>query len=621
MASLSTANEVRIIFRPAGRSARVPKGTPVSVAANQLGVPIEQVCGGKGTCGKCKVKLLSGRLGPVSEAERRHLSEQELASGIRLACQATVLEDSAIEVGWASATAGISILVEGLLEPVPLDPLVSKATVTVPAATLEDQVGDFEALLRALPQAPGARAEPSLEALRLLPDALRAEGGVVSVVRADGCVLSVEPGDTRQALFGFAVDIGTTTVVGYLLDLNTGRRLAVASTLNPQTRFGDDVVSRIDVAQRDAAGLEALHGVIVQAINDLLGQTVRAAGIAREQVYAFAIVGNTCMHHLFLGLSPATLGRAPYVPTIASPLDLEAASVGLHAHPAARLFVLPNIAGFVGADTVGVLLATRLLHKEGVRLAIDIGTNGEMALGSPERLLACSTAAGPAFEGAQLTHGMRAADGAIDHVDVVDGSVAIHSLGRGKVRGICGSGAVDAIAALRQLGIVDVTGRLLSREEVAASPAAALAGRLIRHAQGGAFVLAPPEDTAIEGPVVLTQRDVRQIQLAKGAIRAGIEILVKELGVAPEEVVEVCLAGAFGNYIRPESALAIGLIPRFPRAPITPVGNAAGAGAQMALLSAQAWQEAADLRTRVEYIELSQRQDFQQVFMEAMMME
>jgi len=599
----------------------MPAGTLVSAAANQLGVAIEQICGGKGTCGKCKVKVCSGKASPITEAEQRHLSEQELAAGYRLACQAALLGDTSVEVGWASATAGVSILVEGLLEPVAVDPPVQKAAVRVPPASLADQVADYEALQRILPAAPDEPPRATVHALRLLPRALRSAGGLVTVVRSGGLLLSAEAGDTRNSLYGFACDIGTTTVVGYLLDLATGRRVAVASTLNPQTRFGDDVVSRIEVAQRDAAGLEALRAAIVEAINDLIGQTVGEAGIEREQVYALSIVGNTCMHHLFLGLSPAALGHSPYVPVIAGPLQLNAAEAGLTAHPAAQLFVLPNIAGFVGADTVGVLLATRLLHKEGTRLAIDIGTNGEMILGSRTRMLACSTAAGPAFEGAQLAHGMRAADGAIDHVDIDgDNGVTIHSIGQGKLRGICGSGAVDVIAALRRLELVDATGRLLGRDEVGAGAGKGLADRLVPHPHGGAFVLAPPEQTAIGGPIVMTQRDIRQIQLAKGAIRAGIEILMKELAVEREQVVEVCLAGAFGNYIRPASALAIGLIPCFPRAPITPVGNAAGAGAQLALLSRQMWREAAEVTAQVEYIELSLRRDFQQIFMDAMLM-
>jgi uncharacterized 2Fe-2S/4Fe-4S cluster protein (DUF4445 family) len=619
MSRLSAGDEVRLVFRPAGRTLQVPRGTLITTAANQAGVAIEQVCGGKGTCGKCKVRMLSGELGPVSESERRHLSEQELAGGYRLACQAAVLEDASIEVPWAAAMAGVSILVEGVLEPVLADPLVQKSTLRVPSPTLADQVADYEALRRLLPASPEDAARPTVGALRELPGALRAAGGLLTVVRSGDLLISVEPGDSRGSLYGFACDIGTTTVVGYLLDLTSGRRMAVASTLNPQTRFGDDVVSRIEVARRDAAGLEALRSAIVDAVDDLIGQTVREAGIRREQVHALSVVGNTCMHHLFLGLSPAALGHSPYVPVVVGPLQLAAADAGLHAHPAAQLFLLPNIAGFVGADMVGVLLATGLLRKDGIRLAIDIGTNGEMALGSPARMLACSTAAGPAFEGAQLSHGMRAADGAIDRVEInAGGELHVHAIGRGKLRGICGSGAVDAIACLRRLEVVDHTGRLLTPDEVSAGQRDSLAERRVAHHQGGAFVLASPEHTAIGGPIVLTQRDIRQIQLGKGAIRAGIEILMKELGVEPEQVVEVCLAGAFGNYVRPASALTIGLIPHFPQAPITPVGNAAGAGAQMALLSRQAWQEAAAIQGQVEHIELSLRPDFPQVFMGAM---
>ena len=609
--------EVRVVFRPAGRGVRVPQGVTVAAAANLAGVALEQVCGGKGTCGKCKVRLLSGSLGPVTEAERRHLTPEERASGVRLACQATLLEDATVEVAWAAVAGAVSILVDGVLEPVALDSPVRKDVLQVPPATLDDPLAHYAALQRALPGADDL--SPGVAALRALPEALREGSGRVTAARWGKRLLAVEPGDTSQVLLGFACDIGTTTVVGYLLDLRTGERLGVASTLNPQTRFGDDVVSRVEMAGRDAAGLEALRSVIVDAINELIGQAAGQAGVAREQVYALAVVGNTAMHHLFLGLNPISLGHSPYVPVVADPLELRAWDVGLRAHPEARLLVLPNIAGFVGADTVGVLLATRLLQSDQVRLAIDIGTNGEMALGTRVRMLACSTAAGPAFEGAQLSHGMRAAAGAIDHVDLRGEEIVVHSIGRGKLRGICGSGVVDAIAALRQLEVIDTTGRLASPDLLAPEVRRVLAHRLVPHAQGGAFVLAPAEQTATGAPVLLTQRDIRQIQLAKGAIRAGIEIMMKELAVAPEQVAGVALAGAFGNYIRPESALAIGLMPRFPKAEVTPVGNAAGAGAQMALLSREAWREAARIAAQVEYLELSLRKDFPQVFMEAMM--
>ena len=611
------AREVRVFFRPAGRSVQIPERATVAAAANLAGVALEQVCGGKGTCGKCKVRLLSGSLGPLTDAERRLLTPTEVTGGVRLACQAPVLQDSTVEVGWAAVASTVSILVDGVHEAVALDPPVRKDRLELPPATLQDPTAAYAALRRALPGVEDL--SPTIEALRALPAALAAPGGLLTAVRWGNLLLAVEPGDTSQALLGFACDIGTTTVVGYLLDLRTGERLGVASTLNPQTRFGDDVVSRVELAGRDAAGLEALRAAIVDAINDLLGQAAAQAGVAREQVYALAIVGNTAMHHLFLGLNPRSLGHSPYVPVVADPLELPARDTGLHAHPAARLLVLPNIAGFVGADTVGVLLATRLLESDQVRLAIDIGTNGEMALGSRARMLACSTAAGPAFEGAQLSHGMRAAEGAIDHVDLREGELVLHSIGRGKLRGICGSGVVDAIAALRQLEVIDATGRLLRPDELAPATRRRLGQRLVPHPQGGAFVLAPAEETATGAPVLLTQRDIRQIQLAKGAIRAGIEILMKELGVAPEQVAGVALAGAFGNYIRPESALTIGLMPRFPGAQLTPVGNAAGAGAQVALLSRQAWRDAAAIATQVEYVELSLRQDFPQMFMDAMM--
>ncbi|HHX43075.1 MAG TPA: ATP-binding protein, partial [Chloroflexi bacterium] len=418
-------------------------------------------------------------------------------------------------------------------------------------------------------------------------------------------------------LLGIAFDIGTTTVVGYLADLDTGEQLAVASLLNPQTRYGADVVSRIDYAGRDAEALATLQREIAGALSAIMATTTAQVGAATDDIVAVTVVGNTTMQHLFLGVSPTALAQSPYIPAVTGAVCLSAEALGLAAYPDAPVWALPSIAGWVGADTVAVLLASGAHRQDELALVIDIGTNGEMAMGSRGRMVSCSTAAGPAFEGAHLSCGMRAADGAIDSVRI-DGAVEWHTIGESAPRGVCGSGLVDLVAAMLRSGLIDATGMMQPREALVAMGQAALAERITQSGRQRAFTLATVEEGAGGRPVVVSQRDVRELQLAKGAIRAGIEILMQELGITADDVRVIYLAGAFGNYIRPESALAIGLMPRCPQARIVPVGNAAGSGARMALLSREALAEAARLAEQVEYLELSGRPDFQDRFAEAM---
>jgi uncharacterized 2Fe-2S/4Fe-4S cluster protein (DUF4445 family) len=456
-----------------------------------------------------------------------------------------------------------------------------------------------------------------------LPHAVRADEGRVTLISIDDDVVQIEPGQGPKSLLGIAFDLGTTTVVGYLLDLETGEQRAVASLLNPQTRYGDDVVSRIAFSQREG-GLDTLQKEIVGALNRIVATTVAEASkqcgepISTRDVLAVTVVGNTTMQHLLLGISPAALAQSPYVPAVMSARRVSAQALGLDVHPEAHIWTLPNIAGWVGADTVGVLLATGIYEDEDISLAIDIGTNGEMAMGSRERLITCSTAAGPAFEGAHLSCGMRAAEGAIDAVHL-DGDIWWHSIGDAPPRGVCGSGLVDLVAEMLRTGIINVTGMMEDGQALRHNGQARLAERISQEGRMRAFELVEAAQGAGGRPVRVTQRDVRELQLAKGAIRAGIEILMKELGVTPADVQRVYLAGAFGNYVRPESALAIGLIPHFPQAEIIPVGNAAGSGAKMALLSRSSRELASMLVHRVEYLELSGRPDFQEEFSEAML--
>lgn len=608
---------MRVRFEPAGLSAQVDVGETILTAADRAGVFIERVCSGRGTCGKCRVQVSGDASGPTP-SEMRHLSFEEIEQGYRLACQTQALGDLQVITPQASPVAAVSILTGGIANHLPIEPWVSRYTLAIPPASLTDQVSDLDAVRRVWAREQRGELRLTLRAMRELPAALRAQGGAITLLQVDDEVVGVVPGPGPTRLLGLAFDIGTTTVVGYLLDLETGQELAVASELNPQTRFGDDVVSRIQHADEHPEGLETLQRTIVGALNRILGETTARVGLHAGEVLAIAIAGNTTMQHLLLGVSPAHLAQAPYVPVVTQAVTLKAGDLGLEAHPDAHVWVMPNIAGWVGGDTVGVLLSTGIHDQDERALAIDIGTNGEIALGSRRRLIACSTAAGPAFEGAHISCGMRAAAGAIDAVQI-DHTVRWNAIGSAAPRGICGSGMVDAIAELLRVGVIDPRGKLVDQATVRAAGHPALAERIQGENQRRTLVIVPAEEGAEGRAVSLTQRDIRELQLAKGAIRAGIEILMKELGVVPADVAKVYLAGAFGNYIRPASAVAIGLIPHLPNAQIVPVGNAAGSGAKMALLSRSARARAAELPGRVEYLELSGRPDFQEQFAEAML--
>ena len=617
-----TTTMMRIRFQPSGVTTRVSAGKTLLDAAMAAGVEIETVCGGRGTCAKCRV-IATGGLAAPTHLEVRGLTPEELQRGYRLACQAVIVSDVDVIVPEESRVSRVSILSQGADRDAPLDPWVCRHTLTLPEPSLADASGDLERLQRAWRAARSCEMPPpSLGALQDLPHAARAGDGRVTLIVADAGapsarVLRIVPVGAATRLLGIAFDIGTTTVVGYLVDLDTGERLAVSSQLNPQTRYGDDVISRIDHAGRTPDGLAALQREVIGALNAIINATAREAGVDAGDIMAVTTVGNTTMMHLLLAVSPAAMAQAPYVPAITAAVPLSAATLGLATHPEARVWALPSIAGWVGADTVGMLLATGAHRERELTLAIDIGTNGEMAMGSRERMVTCSTAAGPAFEGAHLSCGMRAADGAIDRVRI-DGEVHLHTIGESAPRGVCGSGLVDLVAEMLRSGVLDATGMMQPADALAAGGQPALAARVSQNGRQRSFALATHEEGAGGRPVLVSQRDVRELQLAKGAIRAGIEILMRELGISAEDVRIVYLAGAFGNYIAPESALTIGLMPRFPHARIVPVGNAAGSGARMALVSRAALAEATRIAERVEYLELSGRPDFQDQFAASM---
>jgi len=605
---------IKVTFEPEGKAAYVLPGSLVLEAAARAGIIIDTPCGGRGTCGKCRVEVRDGCSEPT-DTERRLLTADELAGGLRLACQTKVLRDTTATVPESSRFFEQRILTTGVGEARAVCPAVAKRSVRVPEPTLEDPRSDADRVLAALGDDP---PNIDLGANRQLAGAMRAAAFELTAVFHRETIIAFEPGDTTGRCFGAAFDVGTTTVVGALLDLGTGHQVALAARTNPQVSFGDDVVSRIAHASQDK-GLTELQVRIVDCINDILEELCAKARVPADTIYEVAFVGNTTMNHLLLGLDPTHIAQIPFPAVLRQSALAPTAELGIAVHPRGRLYTMPNIAGFVGGDTVGVILATRLAERDKVALAVDIGTNGEMVLGHRQRLVACSTAAGPAFEGARIRFGMRAADGAIEQVRFADDDVLTSVIGNVPARGLCGTALIDAVADLLRTGILETTGRLKRPGDLPDGLPEAIRSRVVENDDGTAFVLAHDAETSIDGPVVLTQRDIREVQLAKGAVRAGIEILKAQLGVDDDGIDAVLLAGGFGNFIRRRNALRMGLLPPVEHERIHFVGNAAFAGSRMALACTDYREQAEAVSRNTEYLELGNLPEFQMQFADAMM--
>ncbi len=594
--------KLEVAFRPFDKVTRVPEGTTLFNAAHWIGLPIESTCGGRGTCGKCKVQVLAGEA-EIAPADRRWFSEAELAQGWRLACEATLYADAECFVPALMRVPKAATM--GLSRFVLLEPNVHKIHLVLSEPTLEDVRSDVERLREAL-DAEGYGLRTDLRALRHLPIALRSATWDVTAVLCGEHLVAVEPGDTTAVAYGVAVDVGTTTVVATLMDLTTGAAVAVASNLNGQAPFGADVISRIARTRMDETAAAELQRTVVETIDGLLAEVYAAAGVSSANVYEMVVAGNMTMLHLLLGVDAHAISVAPFIPAFRESLDLPATALGVDIHPEGRIQILPSLGAYVGADIVAGIQATALTREPELRLFVDVGTNGEIVLGNAERVLASAAPAGPTFEGGHVKHGMRAAVGAIEGV-VLDGAeVRLQVIGDAAPIGICGSGLIDAVAQLRLAGLLDATGRLARREDVPEHP---LAEHLIEQDGVRAF--------ALTGSIALTQRDVRELQSAKGAIATGISSLMELMGVTGDDLEQVLLAGSFGTYIDPQSARVLGLVPPVPVAKIVAAGNAAGEGAKMALLSFREREMAFDLSRRVEYVELSGRPGFNEAFIAA----
>ncbi len=603
-----------IDFEPIGRRGDCPANQSILDCARELGIELVNVCGGVGTCERCQVQLVEGTLSDVTPSEREALTSQALHDGYRLACQAYPRSDCKLRVPPSSLTTPQRTQVEGQGISVRLNPMVKQYTLTIipPSLRSQDQEEDLRDDENRLLDTLQAKHEVEarhidVDVLRELSPRLRKEDWRVSVAVREREVINVTP--SPSPLLGLAVDLGTTKIAGYLIDLESGWTLAAQGIMNPQIAYGEDLVARATYAQRAPEQAARLQTLVVEALNRLAGELCDEVKTTPAQIVEAVVAGNTAMHHLFLGLPVGQLARSPYVAVIRNALDLKARDAGLDLAPGAWLHMLPNIAGYVGADHVAMLLATEMGQAEGVVLALDIGTNTEVCLARGGRLISTSCASGPAFEGAHIKHGMRAAKGAIEYLELSEGDdghrVNYQTIGDTPPVGLCGSGILDALAELHRIGAVDAGGRM---EE----------GPGVRTQDGErAFVLVEADAEGKDAPITITQKDVRELQLAKGAMRAGIQLLLEAEGVTEGEIDEIIIAGAFGSYIDVGSAIAIGMLPDLPPKRFRQVGNAAGMGAKLALLSRSKRRQAQALARRTRYLELSTAPAFKKTFAQA----
>lgn len=601
---------LKLSFTPANREVRVPPAVSVFDAASWNGIAIDSTCGGHGTCKKCKVKILDGTI-PVSPMDQRAFAPEQLEQGWRLACLAAVHTDLAIEI--PPLTTRPKAATVGVGRQVILRPAIMKRYVELTEPTLSDQVPDVERLLAAIDD---LELTVDLHAMRRIPSVIRKSDWKVTAVIVDELLIDIEPGDTSATHHALAFDLGTTTVVATLLDTSTGTPVAVASMLNKQQPFGGDVITRISATMMDPDALPRLTELAKATLAELTGNVCEEAGIDPTQIYEVALAGNATMVALLLGIDPEPIGVAPFILSSRITPNVRAADLGVDIHPAAPAYILPSLGAYVGGDIVAGTLASGMDRDKRLRLFIDVGTNCEIVLGDGERLLSTAAPAGPAFEGGQIRCGMRAADGAIEVVKITNDDVELQVIGDVQPIGLCGSGLVDAVSELVRVGLLDSSGRLIS-EDAARELVPKLVSRLTQVDKERVFVLHwSGAEGDVSESVYISQRDVRELQFAKAAISTGWTLLLEELGVEEADVQQVLLAGSFGSYLSPASAIRIGLVPKLPVLRIVSAGNVAGEGAKMTLLSKAERAGAEALLKEVSYVELSDRKDFNDRFVD-----
>jgi uncharacterized 2Fe-2S/4Fe-4S cluster protein (DUF4445 family) len=599
---------------PEGLRLKVRWGTTIMEALQEVDVRVEGDCGGLGKCGRCRVRVLS-EMRPPSEEENELLGEDEIEEGIRLACRSRIEKDLVIQVEETdSERLDHQILATGTRPVFQLDPLIDERLVILDTTPQKNGLSDCERIKLAL----GGEypdLEVSLHCLRTLPALLEKTSFKVTAAIHRNSLLALHEREEVGGLYGLTFDLGTSTLVGKIIRLSDGKEIAAISRLNSQSKYGADIISRIQYVKEQRHGLEELSRLIINDLNQITKQLLEVGDLKADDIFITVAAGNTTMQHLLLSLNPTDIAHAPFAPVSTDGLILRAADIGITLHPEALLYVMPSRSGYIGGDLISMILASGCAEQDDkIALGLDLGTNGEIFLGNRKRLMTCSAAAGPALEGARISHGMIAKEGAIESVYAEDGNLRYQVIGNVEPRGLCGSGLVDLVAVLLERSIIDQGGLMQPPQGGSGDT---LSARVIKRDKGiYDFLVAATEESFSQKPIYFSQKDVRELQLAKGAVAAGIQILMDQMGVGIRDIDLVYVAGAFGNYIHPQSALRIGLIPKVDPKIIHTIGNAASTGASMVLLAKGYWKLANELANSLEHVELSTRPDFNEYFIE-----
>ncbi len=606
-------------LQPIGKRIDVHEGTNLLDACQQAGVELVAICGGSGVCGTCRVRLLKGKLSDYSLTELAELTDEERASGLRQACQVEVLSDITIEIPPESLSAPQRLSIEGQ----DLDfewqrHIVQAFDIETTPATLTDLRPDTTRILDALRTNGGQFDLPMItpyeltfdsEAVKSLAGAIRENVWKVRIViRHNDEIVAFLPPSTP--VYGLAVDVGTTKVAAYLVDMDSGETVAKSGAMNPQIAYGEDIISRIRYINDHPDGLKTLQSRLIETLNNLIEELSKEAKVKREQIVEAVIVGNTAMHHILARLPVRQLGESPYMATVGDALSIKARDLGLHLAAGGTVYLPPNIAGFVGADHVSMLVGAGLDNTKETVMALDIGTNTEISLYHEGKHWATSCPSGPAFEGAHIEDGMRAAPGAVERVRIEGDDVKVHTIGNADAVGICGSGILDAIAECLKAGLLTPKGALTGTHP-----------RLRGLGAAAEFVLVPASKSKTGRDVRMTRKDVNEIQLAKGAVRAGAEVLLEKAGIQAADINQVVIAGAFGTYLDLDSAIAIGMLPRTERTRYQQIGNAAGTGARRMLVSLDQREIAEWIARKVEFVELAKHPSFTKVYSRALLLQ
>jgi uncharacterized 2Fe-2S/4Fe-4S cluster protein (DUF4445 family) len=589
----------QIYFEPITKKGRCQEKESLLECTRRLNTGINSVCGGRGTCHTCRIKLIDGKLSQPTRNELDALSSQELKQGWRLACQAIPLSDCRIMLPPESMNTSQRICLEGLDVDIAPEPPVVAYRLRLAAPSLSDQQSDADRLFRALDKQHHQQCNKiDADILQNLSPQIRSWNWKCQAAVRGNEVVALYPKSTQQ--LGLAIDLGTTTIAGYLLDITNGKTLASQGVVNPQAKYGEDIISRINCAVKSPQEGTQLQKLAIKQLNELASDLCFAIGANVEAIAEAVIVGNTAMHHLLLGLPVRQLALAPFTPAISMALDVKARELGIHIAPGAYIHFPPIVAGFIGSDHTAMLLATDSLQLDGPVIVLDIGTNTEISLIAEKKITATSCASGPAFEGGHIKHGMRASSGAIEKLHISGDDIEYQTIGGTPPVGLCGSGILDALAQLYLAGIISGSGRLQENNN-----------RVRTNKKQAEFVLINKNN---HPEIVITQKDIREMQLAKAAIRTGINMLLKANDLMEKQIKQIIVAGAFGSYIDLTSAITVGLVPPLPLKCFRQVGNAAGVGARMALISLLKRKEATEIISRIRYMELADSPDFQETF-------